>query len=89
MTRYYTRLAAYLWTLMIVTACGVFVAIWMWLTGRRFGVNHFLARKIFYPIAKRALDVEVELEGEENLNTHPAVVMMNHQSVIDILFMAR
>ena len=72
----------------MVGVVGVVLTIGMWLNGQRFRVN-FVIAQVFYPIMKRALDIEVEVEGEENMNTAPAVLMINHQSILDILIMAR
>jgi lysophosphatidate acyltransferase len=86
--RYYAQLTIYLGTLAVVSTWGVFVAVGMTLIGRRHDVNYVVARS-FYAIASRLLDIRVEVEGEEYLQTRPMVMVGNHQSVLDILCLAR
>jgi len=86
--RYYAQLTIYLGTLAVVSTWGVFVAVGMTLIGRRHDVNFVVARS-FYAIASRLLDIRVEVEGEEYLQTRPMVMVGNHQSMLDILCLAR
>lgn len=86
--RYYAQLTIYLGTLAVVSTWGVFVAVGMTLIGRRHDVNYVVARS-FYAIASRVLDVRVEVEGEEHLQTRSMVMVGNHQSVLDILWLGR
>lgn len=86
--RYYAQLTIYLGTLAVVSTWGVFVAVGMSLIGRRHDVNYVVARS-FYAIASRVLDVRVEVEGEEHLQTRSMVMVGNHQSVLDILWLGR
>jgi lysophosphatidate acyltransferase len=86
--RYYARLFVYVSTLVTVASCSFFVAAGMSIVGRSNEVNYVVAR-IFYGIAHRALDLKVEVEGEEFIETRPAVYMANHQSMIDILILGR
>jgi len=86
--RYYAQLTLYLGTLVVASTWGVFVAVGMTLIGRRDDVNYVVARS-FYAIASRILDVRVEVEGEEHLQTRPVVMVSNHQSVLDILYLGR
>lgn len=86
--RYYAQLTIYLGTLAVVSTWGVFVAVGMTLVGRRHDVNYVVARS-FYAIASRVLDIRVEVEGEEHLQTCPVVMVGNHQSMLDILYLGR
>ncbi|KAG2073534.1 1-acylglycerol-3-phosphate O [Suillus decipiens] len=86
--RYYAQLTIYLGTLAVVSTWGVFVAVGMTLMGRRHDVNYVVARS-FYAIASRVLNIQVEVEGEEHLHTCPMVMVGNHQSMLDILYLGR
>ena len=86
--RYYTRMAVYIGTLATVGSCSIVIAASMSLIGRPTDVNNVVAW-IFYILAGRALDIKVEVEGEENMNTRPAVFMVNHQSILDVLVIGR
>ncbi|KAG2156340.1 hypothetical protein DEU56DRAFT_766599 [Suillus clintonianus] len=86
--RYYAQLTIYLGTLAVVSTWGVFVAVGMTLIGRRHDVNYVVARS-FYAVASRVLDIQVEVEGEEHLQTCPMVMVGNHQSMLDILYLGR
>ncbi|KAH0839797.1 hypothetical protein J3R83DRAFT_742 [Lanmaoa asiatica] len=86
--RYYWRVTIFLGSLAVVSTWGIVVAIGMTLVGRRHDVNYVVAR-IFYNLVSHALGLEVEVEGEEYLQTRPAVMVGNHQSMLDILYLAR
>jgi lysophosphatidate acyltransferase len=85
---YYVRLTLYLTSMTAVATCAAFVALTMSLVGKRYDVNWVIS-KAFYGVTSTLLDVHVEIEGEEHLETKPAVVMMNHQSMLDILFFGK
>ena len=78
----------YVGTMMTVAACSAFVAAGMSLIGRRFDTNYIVART-FHAVIGKTLGLRVELEGEEILDTRPAVLMLNHQSMLDILVVGR
>lgn len=86
--RYYAQLTLYLGALVVASTWGIFVAFGMTLIGRRHDVNYVVARS-FYAVASRLLDVRVEVEGEEHLQTRPMVMVGNHQSILDILYLGR
>jgi len=86
--RYYVRVGLYIGTLTVVAAWGVVVAAALSVVGRRFDVNYVVARS-FYAIASRVLDIKVEVEGEDYMETRPAVYMSNHQSMVDVLMLGR
>ena len=81
-------MAVYIGTLATVGSCSIVIAASMSLIGRPTDVNNVVAW-IFYILAGRALDIKVEVEGEENMNTRPAVFMVNHQSILDVLVIGR
>lgn len=86
--RYYWRLTVFLGSLVVASTWGVVVAVGMTLVGHRNDVNFVVART-FYAVASYALDITVEVEGEEHLQTRPAVMVGNHQSMLDILYLGR
>ena len=86
--RYYIRVGLYLGCLSLVSTAGVFIAAGMSLVGRREDVNYVVART-FYALTSRVLDLRIEMEGEEHLGVRPAVLVSNHQSMLDVLFLAR
>jgi len=82
--RYYTRMVVFVGALVTVTSCGILVAAGMSLIGRSTDANSVIS-KLFYALVGRAFDIKVEVEGEQHLNTRPAVFMVNHQSILDTL----
>jgi len=86
--RYYTRIVVYVGALVTVGSCGIVIAAGMWLIGRSTDANN-VAAQFFYAMVSRAFDLKVEVEGEEHLNTRPAVFMVNHQSILDILVIGK
>ena len=60
----------------------------MTVAGMKYDVNHAVA-STFYWVASRTLNITIEVEGEENLETRPAVMIGNHQSMVDILWLGR
>lgn len=87
--RYYIRLVLYLSTLGVCSVWGVIVSIAMSLVGRRFDINYVVARS-FYLLASRLLGIRFQVEGEEHLDTsRPAILVGNHQTMLDILYLGR
>ncbi|KAL4247117.1 1-acyl-sn-glycerol-3-phosphate acyltransferase [Abortiporus biennis] len=86
--RYYIRLTLYLSTLGLCSVWGAMCAVGMSLVGQRFNA-HWVTARSFYYLASRAVDINVEIEGEEYLETRPAVLVANHQSMVDILVLGR
>ncbi|KAF8827256.1 hypothetical protein HHX47_DHR5000997 [Lentinula edodes] len=85
---YYFRRGLYLGCMTAVATFGIVVAATMSATGYRYDVNWVIART-FYALAGTVLNIKVEVEGEEHLLTKPAVLLSNHQSMLDILFVGR
>lgn len=86
--RYYVRLGVYLSTLGIASMWGILVALGMNIVGETYNVNYVVARS-FYNMVNRALGIKVVVEGEEHLDTRPAVLVGNHQSMLDIIYLGR
>lgn len=88
LARYYVKAFAYAGTLASVASGCVFAAIGYSVAGCKYDLNHFVAR-VFYMTVNRLFNLEVEVEGEEYLDRRPAVLMCNHQSMLDILIIGR
>jgi lysophosphatidate acyltransferase len=76
------------YALFSVATCSTAIAAGMLLIGRRYDTNYIVSRT-FYAVCKRLMNIHVDIEGEEHLSTRPAVYMMNHQSMLDILVVGR
>jgi lysophosphatidate acyltransferase len=86
--RYYLRVGVFIGWLFAVGSSSGIIAIVMATVGRKYDVNSIVAFS-FYWIASRTLNITVELEGEEYLETRPAVMIGNHQSMLDIIWLGR
>ncbi|KAJ7462117.1 1-acylglycerol-3-phosphate O-acyltransferase, partial [Mycena latifolia] len=92
--RYYTRTIVYVSAIGFAATLGAFYAAGLSLVGRRFDVNHAVART-FYAFAGTILGISVEVEGEEWLQDsndgggRPGVFMANHQSMLDLIPVGR
>jgi len=86
--RYYFRVVVYYSALGFCSVWGMIVAAGMSLAGHRFDINWVVARS-FYTLAGKLLDIKFVVEGEEHLDIKPAVLVGNHQSGLDILFLGR
>jgi len=73
---------------MAVGSCSFISATGMSLLGRRFDVNHLVAR-IFYALVSRTLDIHIDVEGGENLDARPAILVCNHQSMLDVFIVGK
>lgn len=78
----------YLSTLGVLSAWGAIVAVGMNIIGDRYNVNWVVARS-FYLVASRVVGIKIEVEGEEYLETRPSILVGNHQSMLDILYLGR
>ena len=87
-TRYYFRLGLYVSTVGVCSIWGVATSIVMTLIGRRFDINYVVART-FYAIISRVIGITYTVEGEHHLDTKPAVLLGNHQSMLDVIFLGR
>jgi lysophosphatidate acyltransferase len=86
--RYYLRAGLYLVTMGMVALSSALVAVPLNIAGQRFNVNWVVART-FYTVASRVMNITVEIEGEEYLEERPAILVCNHQSMVDILFVGK
>jgi hypothetical protein len=86
--RYYLNVGLYIGTLVAVSAWGAVLGIVMLVAGDRLNLGYYVA-KSFYAAASRVLDIKVEVEGEEHLQTRPALLLANHQSMLDVLILTR
>ena len=86
--RYYVRLGVYLSTLGLCSMWGILAAIGMNLVGETYNVNYVVARS-FYALVSRVLGIKIIVEGEEYLDTRPAILVGNHQSMLDIIYLGR
>ena len=82
--RYYFRLTTFLTGLGIASAWGVIVSIALSLVGQSKNINWVVARS-FHMFVAPLVGMKFTVEGEEHLETKPAVVIGNHQTMIDIL----
>ncbi|KAF9035042.1 acyltransferase-domain-containing protein [Hymenopellis radicata] len=87
--RYYVRMTMYVGTLTFIATWGAAIAACMSIVGHRYDVNFVIARSFYY-LASTVMNIKVEVEGTENLPSgSPAVLMVNHQSVLDILIVGK
>ncbi|KAL4399300.1 1-acylglycerol-3-phosphate O-acyltransferase [Malassezia pachydermatis] len=87
--RYRLNSILYFLSLGVCSSLGVVYALVLSLfPGKRFHTNFLVARS-FLTIAGTLLGYKVTLEGSEHLNTRPALLLMNHQSFLDILCVSR
>lgn len=86
--RYYVRLGLYLSTLGVFSVWGAVVAVGLNIAGDKFNTNWVVARS-FYGLVSRMFDIHLVLEGEEHLDTRPSILVGNHQSMLDILYIGR
>ena len=78
----------FLGTIFSVAASSILTATTMITRGRPHDVNFYVAR-IFHALVWRFMHLRVELEGEEHLQNRPAILMCNHQSMVDLLVIGR
>ncbi len=85
-TRYYLRTILYLSGIGVFSVWGVIVSIWAVLMGRRYDINYYIARS-FVKCMGPLLGISYEIEGAEHLGTRPSVIVGNHQTMLDILYL--
>ena len=86
--RYCVNVSIFLGTLVAVSTWGAVVGVVMLVAGGQLDLNHYVARN-FYAAAGTLLDIKVEVEGEEHLQTQPALLLGNHQSMLDVIILGR
>ncbi|SRR6266436_452780 len=88
LTRYYIRNILYICSVGFCSTVGFCAAIPLTLLGRRYDVNYIVART-FYATFSRLSGLRIVVEGEEYLKTRPCVIVGNHQSMLDLLYIGR
>lgn len=86
--RYYLWSTVYVGCLAIIGTLGAVEAIPMYLMGRQYDVNWLVARSFYY-FASPIIGWKIEVEGMEHLEMRPSIIVGNHQSMVDILFLGR
>lgn len=86
MVKYYWRIGVYLTSLAAVSLWGATLSIVLLFVGKRFDIDFWTARS-FYFLAGNLLGIKFEIEGEEYLNIKPAILVGNHQSMLDVLYL--
>jgi len=86
LVKYYWRIGIYVTSLAFVSAWGACLSVVLLVVGKRFDIDFWVARS-FYFVAGSLLGIRFEVEGEEYLSTTPAVLLGNHQSMLDILYL--
>ena len=86
--RYYIRNILYICSVGFCSTLGFCSALPLFLLGRRYDVNYIVARS-FYATFGRLSGLQVVVEGEEHLQTRPCVMVGNHQSMLDLLYLGR
>jgi hypothetical protein len=86
--RYYIRNILYVCSIGFASTVGFCAAVPLTLMGRRYDVNYIGART-FYATFGSLTGLRVLVEGEEHLETRPCVLVGNHQSMLDLLYIGR
>ncbi|BGP16214.1 hypothetical protein JCM10213_007071 [Rhodosporidiobolus nylandii] len=88
--RYYVRLTTFLLGLASNSVWGVIVSLAMAAAGRKGDVNFVVARS-FWKSTAPLVGVRFRVEGEEHLTKRdgPVVMVGNHQTMLDILYLGR
>ncbi|KZO98049.1 1-acylglycerol-3-phosphate O [Calocera viscosa TUFC12733] len=85
----YVNAFIYVSSLGVLSVWGLILSIIMSPIGQGPNINYFTARSFYY-FTSPLLGIRFKVEGEEYLrNTHPAVLVGNHQSMLDILYLGR
>ncbi|PWN54332.1 1-acylglycerol-3-phosphate O [Violaceomyces palustris] len=87
--RFYLNAFFYVGGLGVCSVWGVIVSILMsCIPGQRLNINKVVARSFYY-LTGTLTGVRFKVEGEHHLDTRPAVLVGNHQTSIDILYLGR
>lgn len=88
--RFYLNVVLYVSSLGICSVWGVIVSIIMnFVPGQRLNINYVVARS-FYLLAGTLTGIRFSVTGEENFRKgQPGVLVGNHQTGIDILYLGR
>ncbi|CAO1619565.1 unnamed protein product [Parajaminaea phylloscopi] len=88
--RFYLNVFLYVSSLGVCSVWGVVVSVLMnFVPGQRLNINYIVARS-FYLLAGTLTGIRFTVEGEENFKkAQPGVLVGNHQTGIDILYLGR
>ncbi|KAN0064204.1 1-acylglycerol-3-phosphate O-acyltransferase [Thecaphora frezii] len=87
--RFYLNALLYVGSLGVCSVWGVVVSVILSLVPRqRLNINKVVARS-FYLLAGGLTGIQFDVEGEQHFATSPAVLVGNHQTSIDILYLGR
>ncbi|WOO79683.1 putative 1-acyl-sn-glycerol-3-phosphate acyltransferase [Vanrija pseudolonga] len=95
--RFYFNLTIYVTTLASASFWGLLISIIATAAGQRYNINYLVARS-FYHIAHPLMGLHFDVEGQEHLDglltardgkPQSAVIIGNHQSMLDILYLGR
>ncbi|KAJ7183247.1 1-acyl-sn-glycerol-3-phosphate-acyltransferase [Mycena filopes] len=86
--RYHVRIGTYFAIMSLWGFGGIPVSFAMALFGRRFEVGRVVTASFAWFVGL-VLGLRVEVEGAEHLATQPAVLMLNHQSALDVWLLGR
>ncbi|KAK4686994.1 lysophosphatidate acyltransferase, partial [Tremellales sp. Uapishka_1] len=95
--RFYFHLTLYMSTMGVISIWGVVISILATAAGQRLNINYLVARS-FYGACSPLIGIKFEVEGEEHLarlltarggRPQSAVLVGNHQSTLDILYLGR
>ncbi|WFD43114.1 1-acylglycerol-3-phosphate O-acyltransferase [Malassezia psittaci] len=85
--RYYFNAVLYILALGLCSVVGVVFPLTFGLFGQRYNTNLAVARS-FYALSSRLFGITVKIvEGEQYLSQRPSILMGNHQSFLDILYL--
>ncbi|PKI83625.1 1-acylglycerol-3-phosphate O-acyltransferase [Malassezia vespertilionis] len=86
--RFYANFIIYMTCMAICSILGVVYSILLSLVGRRYNTQWWVARS-FYKMISSLLGIRITVDGEKNLDHRPAIVLGNHQSILDIYYLGR
>ncbi|KAF9578488.1 1-acylglycerol-3-phosphate O-acyltransferase, partial [Lunasporangiospora selenospora] len=71
-----------------MSVAGIVVSIVCALLNKRYLINYIVSR-MFSTMAAWPCGVSYRIVGEEHLDSHPAIVVCNHQSSMDMMVLGR
>ena len=87
--RYYCRFGLYCTTLGLTSVWAIVLSVALNLVGRTESIQYYVARSFYY-FASPIVGWKITIEGREHLRQSQSTVFVgNHQSMIDILYLAR
>lgn len=86
--RYYYNATLYVFSLGVCSVLGIVSPVFLTLIGQRYNTSYVVARSFYY-LNRAIMGYKIKLEGAEHLNQRPAIIVGNHQSFLDILYLGR